>query len=59
MKIKYAEQLLKTTSLSINEISDTLGFSSPYHFSNLFKSYYRLSPKHFRDSIAATQQGMC
>ena len=56
VKIKYAEQLLKTTSLSINEISDTLGFSSPYHFSNLFKSYYRLSPKHFRDSIAATQQ---
>ena len=56
IKMKSAEQLLKTTTLSISEIADQLGFSSPYHFSNLFKSYYRLSPKHFRDSISVSLQ---
>lgn len=48
IKIKRAEQLLKLTSYSVRHISEMLGFSSPYHFSNTFKKYYNISPKEFR-----------
>lgn len=47
VKIKRAEQLIKTTSLSFKEISDMLGFSSPYYFSNIFKKYYNVSPREY------------
>ncbi|OGO80701.1 MAG: hypothetical protein A2Y21_05710, partial [Clostridiales bacterium GWC2_40_7] len=37
VKMKKAEQLLKSTHHSIKEISEMLGFSSPYYFSNVYK----------------------
>lgn len=48
LKIKRAERLIKTTDLSFKEISDMLGFSSSYHFSNVFKKHYGMSPKTYR-----------
>ncbi len=47
LKLKLAEQLLKTSQMSIKEISEMLCFSSPYYFSNVFKKYYKLSPSKF------------
>lgn len=48
IKIKHAEQLMKTTTLSIKEISDLIGFSSPYYFSHVFKKHYHVSPREYQ-----------
>lgn len=47
-KIKKAEQLIKSTELSFKEIAETLGFKSQYYFSNVFKKYYKVSPKMYK-----------
>jgi len=49
-KIKRAEQLMISTRLSFNEISDQLGFSSPYYFSSVFKRFYKKSPREYLKS---------
>ncbi len=46
-KVKRAEQLLKTTSCSVKEISEMLCFSSQYYFSTVFKSFYGVSPRQY------------
>lgn len=48
IKIKRGEQILKTSSLSIKEISSKLGFSSPFYFTRVFKEYYKVSPEQYR-----------
>lgn len=50
-KVKLAEQLMKTTTFSFKEISDKLGFSSPYHFSKTFKKYYGFSPRQYMNKF--------
>lgn len=47
IKVKYAEQLFKTKKLSVKEVSEKLGFSSPFYFSKVFKSYFDCSPKQY------------
>ena len=49
-KIKLASSLLKTSSLSIKEISVKLCFSDELYFSNVFKKNIGVSPKAFRQS---------
>jgi len=46
-KLKRAEQLMQTTSYTIREISELLGFSSPYYFSTVFKNHYGVSPHYY------------
>lgn len=48
LRLKKAEQLLIHTPMSITEISYHLGFSSPFHFSNMFYKAYGVSPSHHR-----------
>ncbi len=48
-KIEKAMGLLKTTDLSIKEISILLGYYDQYHFSNMFKRRLNFSPKQFRN----------
>ncbi|MCX7708409.1 MAG: AraC family transcriptional regulator [Clostridia bacterium] len=48
-KIDKAMHLLKTTDLSIKEISIRLGYYDQYHFSKMFKKRQRSSPKQFRE----------
>lgn len=43
-----AKSLLKTTSLSVSEISDRLNFPTPSDFGKYFKKFTGLSPKAFR-----------
>lgn len=43
-----AEQLLRRTDLSIQQISDRLGFCDPCYFSRRFHKRYGLSPKQYR-----------
>ena len=47
-RMQKAKLLLKNTSLSINNISDELGFYSQFQFCNNFKKAYGISPSQYR-----------
>ena len=47
-KIKEAKYLLHYTNKSLTAISVYLGFSSPGHFSRVFRKYASLSPNEYR-----------
>lgn len=47
LKVKEAKVLLRKQTHSITEISDMLCFSSPYYFSNVFKTHTGMSPKEY------------
>jgi len=46
-----AMELLRTTDLSITEISASLGYESPLYFSRVFKKYYGIAPQFVRSGI--------
>jgi AraC-like DNA-binding protein len=46
-KLEHAIYLLKTTSKSIEQISDTCGFANPTHFSRVFKKEYGIVPSKY------------
>lgn len=50
MKMRRAEQLLKTTDLPIKEISHMTGFASGLYFSKVFKRYYAKPPREYRET---------
>ncbi len=47
-KMHHACHFLSTSSISLDELSQILGFSSPYHFSNAFKDQMGCSPSAYR-----------
>jgi AraC family carnitine catabolism transcriptional activator len=47
MKMREARRLLLTGDLRVTEVAYRLGFSSPAHFSNRFRSFYRCPPSSF------------
>ena len=54
-RIRECKSLLTTTSLSISEISETVGFSSQSYFSQIFKKATGMTPKKSRDTILEKQ----
>ncbi len=48
-RMKQAETLLISTSLSVQEISRRVGYDDPLTFSKMFKGAYGQSPKHYRE----------
>lgn len=50
MKIERACKMLKESDMPITAISDSLGFSDPLYFSNVFKKYVGSSPRTWRKS---------
>ena len=54
-RLSIASNLLKTTELSIQDISEKVGYSNPLSFSKIFKSNYGISPKYFRDNSKKDQ----
>ena len=55
-RIKVAEELLKNSDLSINEISDQCGFSGSNYFGDLFKKINGISPSAYRKSVRETNK---
>ena len=49
IKLDNSIFLLIESELTISEISDSLGFSEPSYFSNLFKKKYGMSPATYRE----------
>lgn len=49
LRIERATWLLTHTSLSITEISDQTGFSTPRYFSTVFKQYMGCSPTQYKE----------
>lgn len=51
MKLDKAKELLKETNYSIKDITDILGFSSQYYFTEFFKKYETFSPSLYRINL--------
>jgi AraC family transcriptional regulator len=51
LKINYAKLILRNTNITISELADTLGYSSPSSFINTFKARRGLSPQKYREQI--------
>lgn len=49
MRMESAKRLLEDTEMNIYEISEQIGISEPTYFSKLFKEYYSMPPKAYRD----------
>ena len=47
-RMKKAKELLKTTDLSVAEISGQVGFSNYNYFSRIFKQHFGVSPHRYR-----------
>ena len=45
VRMARAETLLKTTSLSVKTVSESVGYSSPQIFSQVYKAYFGYSPQ--------------
>ena len=50
-KIGEVQNLLMNTDLSIKEIGERMGFSSSCHLSTVFKKYFGISPKTYRQNF--------
>ena len=48
-RLKQAERLISTTTLSLATIAEELGFSSPANFSTAFKRHKGITPREFRN----------
>lgn len=47
-RMKYAAQLLQSSSLSIADIAQKVGYDSQSRFSSVFKNQYQMLPKEYR-----------
>lgn len=48
LKIQKAMDLLRTEDLNISEVSETLGYTTPYYFSECFKQVTGYSPSQYK-----------
>lgn len=49
-RLDKAEELIRTTDLTISEIVYTIGFSSRSYFSKIFKQKYNCCPKYYQEN---------
>lgn len=51
LKMDAAMDLLLTTTKSVSEIAEEMGYETPFYFSRAFKKHYGISPKKVRNGI--------
>jgi two-component system response regulator YesN len=51
IRMKKAELLLSNQSLKINQIGRMVGYDNQSYFNKLFKNYYGVTPKQYRDKL--------
>jgi AraC-like DNA-binding protein len=51
VKMDHAMSMLTRTDMSVKEISGHLGFKNPYHFSTVFRRFFKRPPKFFRRGL--------
>ena len=56
VRVNRALALLADTDTSVNDISDSLGFSNPNYFHKIFKQYIDTSPLAYRKSCAVVEK---
>lgn len=56
MRIDYAKQLIRSSTKSISEISDMLGFNSIHYFSRYFKKMTGMTPTEYSHSALAKNE---
>ena len=49
LRLKAAASLLRSTNLDIKEVGVAVGYADNHFFSKIFKKYYLLSPKQYRE----------
>ncbi|RIV22473.1 AraC family transcriptional regulator [Fibrisoma montanum] len=52
-KLKLVENRLEFSDLTVSQIADELGFTDESHLSKLFRKYYSISPKMYRQRATA------
>ena len=52
LRVQEAAQLLSTTDMSVEDIADTLHYSSPNYFVTSFYHHYHVTPRDYRNSTA-------
>ncbi len=50
-RIEKAEFLLQASDKNVSEVAMEVGFESPSHFIQVFKSYYGITPKKFQEKL--------
>ncbi len=50
MRLRWARQLLRSSSLPISEIAANLGYANAFYFSKRFKAFSGISPSEFRQT---------
>ena len=50
-RMMHGKELLESTNIPISQICRIIGYSSPEHFSRIFKKEYQVSPSDYRKSI--------
>ena len=54
-KTEEAKRLLRYSDKPVTAIGSYLGFSSPSHFSRVFRSYVRMTPSEYRQQCGSLQ----
>ena len=57
LKTGRAKNYLETSAMSIQDISEAVGYSSADHFSRTFKKFYHCSPRDYRLNLQNSVHG--
>lgn len=55
-RMEQANRLLRTTGLSVQAVSEKVGYENPLTFSKTFKNKFGLSPKKYREKMKREEQ---
>ena len=58
LRLAKAADLMRTTKISIGDISASCGYPNQLHFSQVFKQHYGVSPREWRSQNRASEKGV-